>query len=252
MKLVECLAAVAAAVSLMSSCAVRIDRQKMLDLINHEKSIRLVGSDVFVEKDTSVAPFTTVNAFCSMFDYELVQDDSFHVSVNVPDNFLPYLEVKSENGCLDIKLDGGRRASIRNAGDMSVVIYAPSVDTVNVAGSCDFECREFRADRPLNFYLAGSTDLELGTVKVPEIGFIVSGSGDVDVDCLEAGSLFLSIAGSADAELSGSVGKAFFSVSGSGSVDAEKLKCASAEASVSGSGSVTYSDADGKVHRKER
>lgn len=144
------------------------------------------------------------------------QGEPASVSVEADDNLLPEIETAVESGTLKIRFK--RSLSISGRATLRLLVVAPAIRSLAVAGSGDILSEALKAE---------SLDVN------------VSGSGDVRVAKLEVGALNTSIAGSGDVRVAGKAASVTVSIAGSGDVKAERLEAARAKVSITGSGDVT-------------
>jgi hypothetical protein len=149
---------------------------------------------------------------------EYVQGPTVSVKVEGTPEVLEHLETVIERESLVI---GERRSSgswwggWNNKSPVRVVVTAPSIETMAVAGS---------------------GDLCSAKIDVERIKLSVAGSGDITLQQLLAKSLTASVAGSGDIRVAGKAQSAKMSVAGSGDIDSTKLEAAEMTISVAGSG----------------
>lgn len=135
------------------------------------------------------------------------------VLVEADDNLLPLVETLVEEGTLRIRLKDG--AQVTGRATLRVVVTAPSLKAVNLAGSGDV-----KADR----------------LAAPDLSLAIAGSGDLRVDRLEAGTVHLTIAGSGDFRAVGEAAEFTARIAGSGDIDAGRLESRRVTVSIAGSG----------------
>ena len=138
------------------------------------------------------------------------------VSVEADDNLLPEIETVVESGRLKIRFK--RSLSISGGSTIRLLVTAPSIEALSVAGSGDILSESIR-----------SVALDIS----------VAGSGDVRIAKLEASSLKVSISGSGDVKAAGKAESVSVSIAGSGDVGAGRLEARRAKVSIAGSGDVS-------------
>ena len=263
----------ALALTLTSSCAIRLDKKKWMDEAIFRQRNRVEFSGEYVTKDTVVAPFRNLCLQTSFSDYEIVQSDTYKVSIYAPEDFMQYIDLTSdEKGGLSIRasLDNSRIWIVPE--ETKITVYVPSLEALSVSGSGDVRCRRFENPGELALTISGSTDLkfdflsatglsvsaagscdlEFGILQAKTADMALAGSGDIEVSDLQVNAVSASVAGSGDVEFRGHAESAKFSVAGSGDINAAKLKCPATSVSVKGSGEIKYQDKDGNVLRTEK
>ncbi len=271
MKAIKPVLILASVLTLTSSCVFRVDTKRIMNLLS--SSATLKASRVYVTKDTTVAPFTSLTVSNSI-SVSFMQDSTKNsVSVFASDNVMPYVGVSTVDGCLKISLDpDGKLGPFVDWGDVNVVVYAPSFSEITVAGSGSFKCNHLELAGNFDASVVGSGEVSFGTLVADSISLTIagsgefevetlrsdcadiqiSGSGDIDMKYIDVQSISAVIAGSGELDVCGKAGNASYYVSGSGEVDAEKLVVKETTTSVAGSGSVTYQDSEGRVKTANR
>ncbi len=271
MKAIKVILVFISVLALTSSCIFRVDTNRIMNELM--KGTKLKASRVYVTKDTTVSPFSQLNISNSV-SVSFVQDPTKNsVSIFASDNVMPYVWVSSEDGCLEISLDPeGKVYPFVDWGEISVVVYAPALNGISVAGSSLFSCTHLELSGDFQASVAGSGDVVFGTLvanatslnvsgsgsieietfNAGDVNVQVAGSGDIDLKNVDAKSISANVAGSGEVDLAGRADRAVFYVVGSGEVDAEKFRAKETQCSVSGSGSVTYQDADGRVKKANK
>lgn len=273
MKQITFLSICALALTLASSCAIRLDKKKWMDEAILWQRNRVEVNGVYVTKDTVVAPFRTLCLQASFSDYEIIQSDTYKVSIYAPEGFMQYFDLTSdEKGGLVIStsLDSFGKWTI--PAETRITVYVPSLEALSISGSGDVRCQCFENPGELALTISGSTDmkfgflsatglsvraagscdLEFGILQAKTADLALAGSGDIEVSDLQVDTISASVAGSGDVELKGLAEYAKFSVSGSGEINAEKLRCPATSVSVKGSGEIKFQDKDGSVLRTEK
>jgi hypothetical protein len=86
---------------------------------------------------------------------------------------------------------------------------------------------------------AGSGDITIDTMKVPQLSLSISGSGSVRAKALNTDELSLRIARSGSADLAGRTARLDIDLSGSGGMDAADLRADDVHVIIAGSGSAS-------------
>ncbi len=125
--------------------------------------------------------------------------------------------------------------SMRNHGDLRVVMTAPDVKKFRLRGSHSLVVDNYNQDT-MDVSLAGSGDIDLNG-KARSLNLSIAGSGDVDGADLALADASVSIAGSGDAKLAPTQ-TVDISIAGSGDVELTSHP-ATVKSRVAGSGSIT-------------
>jgi hypothetical protein len=155
-----------------------------------------------------------------------------------PAKTLDRLDIRVENGALEIGSKKGDWSFKHDRGQVTVYVTVPSLGGAAIGGSGDMKIDRVQGER-FAASIAGSGDMDVGAVQVAEMGMEIAGSGGITAKG-SAGHSKISIAGSGDVEASGLESKtANVSMVGSGDVRVRATEMA--EISIMGSGDVTVS-----------
>lgn len=176
----------------------------------------IVPSGRAVAESRAAGGFAAV-AFSLPGTLVLKQGAAAPVMLEADDNLMPEIETVVEGGTLKIRFRRG--VDVRGKARIQVLVTAPALESLAVAGSGD----------------AISESLKAGAFKVA-----LSGSGGVRIARLEAESLAASVAGSGSLKVAGRAGEVTAKVAGSGDVDAGRLEAARVRVSIAGSGNATF------------
>ncbi|CAN5213658.1 head GIN domain-containing protein [soil metagenome] len=204
---------------------------------------RVEGSGKIVEEPRAIAGFNTIKS-TSSFDIELVNSPTESAVVRGDDNLLGMVELRVENGVLNIENRKG--SSWRSRKGMTLTIHFKEISSL---------------------MLSGSGDLKADKINTRRFDASISGSSDVVIASLTAAIVAVSIAGSVDFTADGTAQKQGFNIQGSGDISAGNLKgetvavriagsgdasvyaSASLDVSIAGSGDVTYRGSPPRVRK---
>lgn len=184
-------------------------------------------------------------------DVEYVPSDTFSVTITGSEKALDRVGLTVANRTLHITQDGQKEEKnvewVINNGGVAVskiVVHAPSLTCVNLAGSACFTCNKAVKTPELELRVIGSGDIEMADVEADDVkvgvagsGIVnahlartatttvdVAGSGDVSLKLAGCGSVAVGITGSGYVTLSGNAQTLKQSVTGSGVIDTDNLK----------------------------
>ena len=144
-------------------------------------------------------------------------DSVYSLSVSAQENLVSYIETEVDGGQLLIRMRD--HYSLGKHDPVTVTITAPSVSSLAVSGSGDFNVS--------GAWAPGDTRLS------------ISGSGSILVDTLSAGFLKQEISGSGSIKINrGSATASDLVISGSGSMHTENVRTNNSSATISGSGDI--------------
>jgi hypothetical protein len=165
--------------------------------------------------------------------------DDYTCTVRVDENLLEYLDIKVDDHDLILKKQEKHKNTNLSATEFVIDITAPSLETVNLAGSGTFNAFSPMEMNEFEVNLAGSGDVVFHqTLSVQEAELNVAGSGSLTCNELLANKLDANVAGSGDLNVkAGAIIEAEASVAGSGDCD---LYCDIdiLEANLAGSGDI--------------
>ena len=130
-----------------------------------------------------------------------------------------------------------------NDDDAELWVSAPSLAAVSVAGSGDFYADSNITGKGLELSVAGSGDSKLKNVTLTgDFYYIIAGSGDIETGTIQARNASFSISGSGDIESKlAKVKTTELTIAGSGDGTLAFDHCGYANISISGSGDVSLS-----------
>lgn len=177
-----------------------------------------VTADDTSEEMRSVDSFTRIRNKGSFEVYVNVGSEQ-SVKVTADSDIIEHVETEVRGSTLHIQLeDRDNWRGWRNIDVLRVDITVPSLESVRVDGSGDFEVRG---------------------VETESFSANVNGSGDIELISAKADRLSIDVKGSGDVEASGTCGDLDVEVKGSGDVEARDMACASGEIGIMGSGDVS-------------
>lgn len=174
-----------------------------------------------------------------------IPSDTFGVTVKAPADAMDNISVGVNDGTLQIKRNempgGENKHYIFYSGDndhVRITVKAPTLSSVYITGSGDFDCNATMKAQELELYVIGSGDIDIKNIVAQSVSVSVSGSGDIDAGLTGVANTKASIAGSGDIELKlRNCGHVEANVSGSGDIDISG-NVKSLSQNVSGSGDI--------------
>lgn len=184
-------------------------------------------------------------------DVEYIPSDTFSVTITGSEKALDRVGLTVANRTLHITQGSQKEEKnvewVINNGGVAVskiVVRAPSLTAVNLAGSACFTCSKAVKTPELELRVIGSGDIEMADVEADDVkvgvagsGIVnarltrtattavdVAGSGDVSLKLVDCGDVAADVAGSGDITLSGNAQTLKQDVTGSGDIDTDNLK----------------------------
>ncbi len=177
-------------------------------------------------------------------DVTYIPSSTYSVTVKAPSSMMDKLNIVVKNGKLEVYENktnkNGKRYIIFNShrGDVDIVVKAPSISKVSIAGSGSFECEKTMKAKNIQLSIAGSGEIDINDIQANTVIAEITGSGDIDAGLTKVSTTSIDIAGSGDVEMNFRQCKEVkASISGSGDIklsgDIETLK-----QNVAGSGDI--------------
>lgn len=182
-------------------------------------------------------------------DVVYIPSDTFSLTVTGSEKAGNDLQIDVENGMLELQTpdmwqkDKHYLFQNKHYDDVTVIVKAPTLKYVVIAGSGSFKCDTTMTAQKMEFEIAGSGeidvknlransvsakiagsgDIDAGLTEVDNTSIKIAGSGDIDIHFTHCGSVKTSIAGAGDIKLSGDVKSLSNDIAGSGDIDTDDL-----------------------------
>ena len=218
--------ALAATMMALSSCFVQVRS-------NFTKGMA-PASDTLVTETFTPGDFKEISFTAFDMEYHQISEGEDSIEVTLDKNYVDYLEVRNDDGILDIDLN---LTNFISRG-MLVKVYSKTLEGISIAGSSDAKIPGGLVTEKFNVSIAGSGDLVVNGLRSKSVSMSIAGSGDIITKDLDCGNVEVSIAGSGDVTLSGKAEYGSFSIAGSGDIDIRNLAVEQVNTKVMGSGSV--------------
>lgn len=161
------------------------------------------------------------------FEVELIQGDTYKVTVIVPDDYAPYLDVEVDDGILEVgfkDLPTGKRMR-RAANNFILQVQMPELRTLDLSGAakCTAAGLFTTVMGKIEIELDGASSLDGLSVKAAEIEVETSGASRANVT-VDAANLQAKSEGASKLTLSGGTVDARYEVSGASTMSTENVK----------------------------
>jgi hypothetical protein len=200
------------------------------------------GSGSLDPRDYGLSDFTRVDV-SSAFKVDIVQGDSFRVTVTADDNAFRYIEVEKSGKTLRI----GMRPnfSFRNT-TLEAEVTMPKIEALTLSGATRGSLKGFNSTEDIRFNLSGACTLD-GEIDAADATLDVSGASRVTLDGT-AQSLSINGSGASNLDMAGfTVNDANVELSGASKATIDVKDNLDIE--LSGASSLTYSG-DPKIGRQ--
>jgi len=159
-------------------------------------------------------------------DVTFTQSDAYEVTLHTQENILDYVDYHVEGTTLVIQLKDHHTV---RAEKYDLVIQAPDLRRIEVAGAADFEIPAgLRTEGDLTVEVNGAGDLDFSGIRCNNLKVTANGAADITASSLDVQSLKVEVNGAGDVNLDGQAGEASLSVNGAGDIDARNLKVSGA------------------------
>ena len=171
----------------------------------------------------------------SAFIYEVIQSDTYSVSITANNNVFDDIKVTQEGQTLIIGMEipGVPWTIFKVNPSLKVVITMPQLDGLDSSGATYGTISEFISTDALDITISGASSIELVKISAGDVTFDVSGSSKVTGD-IEAKNMELGVSGASTVQLKGSASSMVADVSGSSSLRLSDLKVENANVIFSG------------------
>lgn len=218
------------------------------------------GNKKITVKEIKISDYETISlSGSSDVIYEMKESETPFLSVEIDENLVEYLDIKTENNELIVRTKSGSSISpsrfivktnsknikainVRGSGNLTVNGNIKTTDLkLNVTGSGNISTKAIMTNL-LEAQCSGSGDLKIDTITdATKANIAVRGSGNITIKELETIDVVASAAGSGDINLVGRAQTALYEVKGSGNIAAKNLESKDVECNVSGSGNIDLS-----------
>lgn len=227
-------------------------------------AVSLLATGAFADSASKSFPLNGFSAIAlkGSSNLEVVQGDSFSVSVRGERDALQYAKAEIHGDTLELSVDMNSKSlfgviTVSSEPDLDFQVTLPQIYALKVTGSGeahgemleseDLDLRvtgsglirlEKVAAETLNTSVTGSGDLILGTVLAVRGSAGITGSGDLRLENFAGEQLSAQIKGSGDMLVSGKVSDLSVNIMGSGDFVGSGLSAENAGGSIMGSGDI--------------
>ena len=208
----------------------------------------LVGCDENKEdnmttKEFNLSGFTNVEVG-GAFDVEIVQSDTFSVSVTADD--FPHIRVEKVNDTLVIKRQGIEWLHPFHS-QPKARISMPSLADLTFSGASKGKIQNFNSANNFSVTVSGASHLEALNMSAGSLETEISGAASLTGDIKASGDAKLEVAGASKLDLEGAANNITLKASGASKADLNKFPTQNADVDVSGASSGTI-NLNGKLN----
>ncbi|MFC1942432.1 head GIN domain-containing protein [Chloroflexota bacterium] len=183
--------------------------------------------------------FTRVD-ISSAFSYEIMQSDTYSISITANNNLFDDIKVAQEGRTLIIGMEiPGAPWTIFNVDpSLKAVITMPRLDGLDSSGATHGTISDFISTDDLDITVSGASRLELVEISAGDVSFEVSGASKVIGD-IEGKNMELEASGASTVQLKGSADSIAADGSGASHLKLADLKVGNASVTLSGASNGT-------------
>ncbi len=195
----------------------------------------IIGSGNLETREFDYSDFTRVEVG-SAFEVEVVQSDSFRISVTADDNLFDYLDVSKSGETLKIRLRFGYNYTFCTK---RARITMPNLYGLNLSGATHGTVEGFSSSHDFILGLSGVSSLGMADMAAGDIEFELSGASNLTGSITARGNAELDLSGASSVTLSGSAEDIDINASGASHLEMENFPVNDADVSFSGASSGT-------------
>jgi len=194
----------------------------------------VIGSGKLETQEFNFSGFTRVEVG-SAFEVEVVQSDSYSVSITADDNLFEYIQVSKAGETLRIRL---RLGTIKPA-TLRAEITMPDLYGLDLSGATHGTVQGFSSPHDFIVELSGASSLDMVDMSAGDIKSDISGANWVSGDIAAADAEF-DVSGASTLELQGSAaGDIVIEASGASRVELDNFPVNNADVKLSGASRAT-------------
>ena len=196
-----------------------------------------VGNVVTEEKDFT--DFTSVDVE-DTFEVEIIQSDSFSITVSADDSFFDYVAVSKEGETLRIYLNPRHTFTdfTLQAKTLKAKITMPALYGLHLSGASKGTVTGFKSAQDFNLEVSGASSLGIADIEVGDMEFEVSGASKV-TGSMKANDAKFEISGASGVELEGSANNIVLKASGASKIKLADFPLGNANVNLSGASEAT-------------
>jgi len=198
------------------------------------------GSGNLDTQEFNFSDFTHVEVG-SAFEVEIVQSDSYSVSVTADDNLFDYILVSKQGTTLKISLKTAQYIDTTTRAEISM----PQLHSLELSGATHGTVSGFSSTESLEVELSGASSLDLAEMSAGDVEFDVSGASKVTGDITASDAKF-DLSGASTAQLEGSASDIIVKASGASRVELAGFPVNNADINFSGASTGTV-NLDGRL-----
>jgi hypothetical protein len=195
----------------------------------------ITGSGNLETREFNYSDFTRVEVG-NAFEVEVIQSDSFSITITSDDNIFEYLNVAKSGETLRIWLKSGYRyTSCTSIAEITM----PELHRLELSGATSGTIVGFSSAHDFILELSGASSLDINNMAAGDIRFNISGASNVTGSVTASGNAALDLSGASSVTLSGSANDLNADASGASHLGLDDFPVNNASIELSGASSGT-------------
>jgi hypothetical protein len=204
---------------------------------------RVTGSGNLVTQEFNFSDFTRVEVG-NAFEVEIVQADSYRVSITADDNLFEYIQVSKAGETLKISL---KLLPLRPLfTTLRAEITMPQLYGLGLSGATHGTVSGFSSTENLDIEVSGASSLDMSDIAAGDTRFAVSGASKASGDITASGNAQLNLSGASSVQLQGSASDVVIDASGASRVELDNFPVDNADVTLTGASRATV-NLDGRL-----
>ncbi len=202
----------------------------------------IIGSGNLDSQQMDFTGFTRIEVG-SAFEVDIVQSDSYHVSITADDNLFEHIQVSQAGETLKVGL---KPLSGYVSGTLRAEITMPALTGLHLSGATRGSVEGFSSPEDFDLDLSGASSLHMSDMAASDIKFDLSGASSVSGNITATGDGHFDLSGASRIGLAGSASDIVIEASGASSVNLADLPVNNANVRLSGASQATV-NLDGRL-----
>jgi len=178
----------------------------------------------------------------SAFEVEVLQSDSYSVSVTADDNLFDYIKVSKQGTTLKIYLKTAQYTATTTRAEITM----PQLRGLKLSGATRGTASGFSSTENVDIEVSGASSLDMVDMSAGDIDFDISGASRVTGD-IAARDAHFNVSGASTVQLEGSASDTVIEASGASRVELAGFTVNNADVNLGGASSGTV-NLDGRLH----
>ncbi|MBA7710270.1 hypothetical protein ES703_119210 [subsurface metagenome] len=177
----------------------------------------------------------------SAFEVEVVQSDSYSVSVTADDNLFDYILVSKQGTTLKIRLKTAQYIDTTTRAEITM----PQLHGLELSGATQGTVSGFSSTENVDIKVSGASSLDMVDMSAGDVQFDISGASKVTGD-ITAGDAKFDVSGASTVQLEGSAGDIIIEASGASRLELAAFPVNNTDVKLSGASTGTV-NLDGRL-----